>query len=215
MMNGIPHTIDRTETVSETDLIKRARQGDEGAMEALYVQHAPSLFRLAFGFLRHREESEEVVQDALAYALSRLERYESQKSAFRTWLHTITVSRCRNKRRRRWLPSTRLSEWLRTGQDTVGMDGEPEAMVMADEQARQVWEVVGRLSPAVREVVVLRYWGGHTVPEIGRIVGCRTSTAQSRLRLAHQQMERHLIALHSAATAAEEAKCTTTSLRNS
>ena len=37
MMNGIPHTIDRTETVSETDLIKRARQGDEGAMEALYA----------------------------------------------------------------------------------------------------------------------------------------------------------------------------------
>ena len=71
---------------------------------------------------------------------------------------------------------------METEQGVLGTDAEPEAIVMANEQARQVWEVVRRLSPAVREVVVLRYWGGHTLPEIGRIVGCPTSTAQSSAR---------------------------------
>jgi DNA-directed RNA polymerase specialized sigma24 family protein len=74
---------------------------------------------------------------------------------------------------------------------------------------------VERLSPAVREVVVLRYWGGHTVPEIARIVGCPISTAQSRLRLAHQQMERNLSAALFPVATAEEDKCTSTSLHNS
>lgn len=189
---------------SETDLIARACQGDEEAMAALYAQYAPALYRLVYGLLRDREDAEEVVQDALTYALSRLERYDPQQSAFKTWLHTITVSRCRNKRRRRWPPTVRLSDWRGGGGDVPDdPNAGPEATVLADEKAHQVWEAVGRLSPAVREVVILRYWGGHTVPEIARIVGCPTSTAQSRLRLAHQQMQRHLSVTLSPWNAAE------------
>jgi RNA polymerase sigma-70 factor (ECF subfamily) len=179
--------------MSETDLITRARQGDEGAMAALYTRHAPGLYRLAYGLLQNREDAEEVVQDALAYALSRLERYDPRRAAFRTWLHTITVSRCRNKRRRRWLPSVRLGDWLGGGNDLPDDPGRgPEAALLANEQASQVWEALGRLNPDVREVVILRYWGGYTFPEIARMVGCPTSTAQSRLRLAHGQLQRHL-----------------------
>ena len=191
--------------MSETDLITRARQGDEGAMATLYARHAPALYRLAYGLLRNQEDAEEVVQDALAYCLGRLERYDARRSALKTWLHTITVSRCRNKRRRRWLPSVRLSDWLGGGGD-VPDDAHtgPEATLLANEQARQVWEAVGRLSPAVREVVVLRYWGGHTFPEIARIVGCPTSTAQSRMRLAHEQLQRHLGTTLSGWNAVEE-----------
>jgi len=217
MMNGIPNKSrkDRTTRVSEPDLIKRAQQGDEGALAALYARHAPALYRLAYGLLTDHEDAEEVVQDALAYALSRLERYDAQKSAFRTWLHTITVSRCRNKRRRRWLPSIRLSEWLGGGGDVSAPGQEPEEAVLAGEEAHQVWRAMGQLSAMVREVVVLRYWGGYTMPEIARIVGCPTSTAQSRLRLAHQQMEHHLNVAHLHTSKVEEAGCTGTSLHKS
>ncbi len=164
-------------------------------MAALYARHAPALYRLAFGLLRDRQDAEEVAQDALAYALGRLERYDARRATLRTWLHTITVSRCRNKRRRRWLPSIRLADWLGGGNDLPDdPGGRPEAALLASEQASQVWQALGRLKPNVREVVILRYWGGHTFPEIARIVGCPTSTAQSRLRLAHGQLQRHLVA---------------------
>jgi RNA polymerase sigma-70 factor (ECF subfamily) len=215
MMNGIPGSMAQNSSMSEADLIARAQQGDEGAMAALYARHAPGLYRLAYGLLRVREDAEEVVQDALAYALRRLNRYDPAKAAFKSWLHTITVSRCRNKRRRRWLPTVRLGAWLARGGDARAPGGEPERTLLVNEQARQVWEAVGRLSPAVREVVVLRYWGGHTVPEIARIVGCPTATAQSRLRLAHQQLERHLRVTLAPPGGVEETECTNTSLRSS
>jgi RNA polymerase sigma-70 factor (ECF subfamily) len=186
------HMNERMDAVSELDLIKRARQGDEGAMGALYARHAPPLYRLAYGLLGNHEDSEEVVQDALAYALGRLDAYDAERAAFRTWLHTITVSRCRNKRWRRWLPTTVLSDWLRRGGDVHAPVVGPEGRLLADENARQVREALDKLSDKVREVVVLRYWGGHSLSEIARIVGCPTPTAQSRLRLAHEQMERHL-----------------------
>ncbi len=37
------------------------------------------------------------------------DHYDPRKSAFKTWLYRIAVSRCRNKRRRKWLPSFSLS----------------------------------------------------------------------------------------------------------
>ncbi len=191
--------------MDETDLIARAVQGDEEALAALYNRHAPALYRLAYGLLGDAEDAEEVVQDALAYALRRLDHYDPTRSAFTTWLHTITVSRCRNKRRRRWLPSLRLADWLERGRDLPDPDADLEAVVVADEEARQVWEAVQQLSPVVREVVVLRYWGGHTIPEIARIVGCPPATAQSRLRLAHEQLRRHLHPLSTSWSPAEEA----------
>jgi RNA polymerase sigma-70 factor (ECF subfamily) len=200
------HMNERMDAVSELDLIKRARQGDEGAMGALYARHAPPLYRLAYGLLGNHEDSEEVVQDALAYALGRLDDYDVEKSAFRTWLHTITVSRCRNKRRRRWLPTTVLSDWLRRGGDAHAPVVGPEGRLLADENTRQVREALDKLSDKVREVVVLRYWGGHSVPEIARIVGCPTPTAQSRLRLAHEQMERHLHGISTLVTPLEEVR---------
>jgi len=174
-------------------------------MAALYARHAPALYRLAFGLLRDQKDAEEVAQDALAYALGRLERYDPHRSAFRTWLHTITVSRCRNKRRRRWLPSIRLADWLGGGNDLPDdPGGRPEAALLASERSSQVWEALGKLNPDVREVVVLRYWGGYTFPEIARMVGCPTSTAQSRLRLAHGQLQRHLVTALAQWNAVEE-----------
>lgn len=191
--------------VNKTDLIQRARQGEERALDALYADCAPDLYRLAYGLLGNREDAEEVVQDALTYAFDHLARYDPQRASLRTWLHTITVSRCRNKRRRRWLPTIQLSQWLGRGQDLPDPPNHrPEAAVLAEEKAREVWQAVEKLSPKVREVVVLRYWGDHTVPEIARIVGCPTSTAQSRLRLAHEQMERHLQTTRSYLNAVEE-----------
>jgi RNA polymerase sigma-70 factor (ECF subfamily) len=181
----------------------------------LYARHAPALFRLAYGLLQNTQDAEEVVQDALSYALRNLNRYDPKRAAFKTWLHTITVSRCRNKRRRRWLPTVRLADWLRRGGDAQDPRSDPERQLVSDERAQQVWLALDKLSPKVREVVVLRYWGGHTVPEIAGIVGCPTPTAQSRLRLAHEQMERHLNLMMAPHGGEEEVGCPSTSLRKS
>ena len=77
-------------------LITRCLAGDPQAHAALYRQHAAYIYRLTYGLLRHREDAEEVLQDAFEYAFRRLNQYDPQKSAFKTWLYRIAVSRCRN-----------------------------------------------------------------------------------------------------------------------
>src|SRR6186997_1400407 len=92
------------------DLIACARSGDQAACAAIYQQYVRPVYRLAYGVLLDQEDAEEVVQDSFAYAFASLKRFDPTRSAFRTWLYTITMSRCRNKRRRKWLPTINLAD---------------------------------------------------------------------------------------------------------
>lgn len=168
-------------------LIQRCLQGDETAYVALYNQHAGMVYRLAYGLLQHREDAEEVLQDSFEYAFRKLKQYDPQKSAFKTWLYRITVSRCRNKRRRKWLPTFSLQQL--TQQDVADRHApEPDDLLTLNERQRAVWQALGELSPKLRETAVLRYYHGLRYSEIGEVLDIPAKTAESRMRLAHNAL---------------------------
>ncbi len=169
-------------------LIQRWQDGDERAAEALYDHHRERVFRLAYGLLGDPADAEEAAQDALTYALLNIARYDSRRGRFTTWLHTITVSRCRDRQRRRRLPSLSLSAWLERGGRLPAVTTGPERHVIQQEMRGQVWTAVQDLSPRLREAVLLRYWAGHTYREMAEIMNCPVPTAQSRVRLAYQRL---------------------------
>ena len=184
-------------------LIQRWQQGDDRAAELLYNYHRDATFRLAYGLLGNREDAEEVAQDALTYALVNINRYDSNLSRFSTWLHTITVSRCRDKRRRKILPQFSLTVWLQRGQDIPDYGPSPEGAATSHETQSEVWRAVQQLKPALREAVILRYWSGHTYREMADILDCPLPTAQSRVRLAYTQL-RNLLSEHEMAYLEQE-----------
>jgi RNA polymerase sigma-70 factor, ECF subfamily len=151
-------------------LIQRWQAGDERAAKVLYDHHRERVFRLAYGLLGNPSDAEEAAQDALAYALNHINRYDAKRASFATWLHVITVSRCRDRQRRRRLPSLSLTAWLQRGNDLPAPTPNPERQAI------------------LREAILLRYWAGHTYREMGEIMGCPLRTAQSRVRLAYQQL---------------------------
>lgn len=166
-------------------LITRCLAGEELAYVALYNAHADMIYRLTFSLLQHKEDAEEVLQDSFEYAFRKLADYDPHKASFKTWLYRIAISRCRNKRRRKWLPTFSLNQVL--PQDEVPDEqtpGPPEAAnLKADQQ--MVWEALAKLSPKLRETAVLRYYENLSYPEIGAVLGIPTKTAESRMRLAH------------------------------
>lgn len=173
------------------DLIDRCVGGDEAALELLYRTYAGDVYRLVYGLLGHREDAEEVVQDAFIYAMRNLARYKAERASFRTWLFTIAVSRARNKRRRRLLPTVSLRR-------PIGSEGgphlsnqsdrPPEAALVRAGLRETVRAAVNQLSPKLREAVALRYSEGLTYKEIGQILGISHKTAESRVRLAHRAL---------------------------
>ena len=174
--------------------IKRWQKGDERAAESLYNYYRESTFRLAYGLLGNSSDAEEAAQDALTYALVNIHRYDAQRARFATWLHLITVSRCRDRQRRKWLPRISLSVWLQRGHELPDPRPGPEPRALQQERDNQVWQAVQALSRPLREAILLRYWGGHTYRELAEILDCPVPTAQSRVRRAHQRLHRALAA---------------------
>jgi len=184
------------ETASYVDeeclaLLQRCLEGEEAAYVTLYNQHAAMIYRLAFGLLQNKEDAEEVLQDSFEYAFRKLAQYNPQKSAFTTWLYRITVSRCRNKRRRKWLPTFPLR--LLPQQDVPDRQSpSPDSLLELDEKQKIIWEALSQLSPKLRETAILRYYNGLRYKEISKILGIPPKTAESRVRLAHKALRKQL-----------------------
>lgn len=170
-----------------TLLIARCLDDEESAYAALYRLYASEIYRLCYSLLQHREDAEEVMQDAFEYAFRRLETYQPHKSAFKTWLYRIAISRCRNKRRRKWLPTFSLQQ---LAGDDVSDDSAPDPIEQAalTEQQQQVWQALKQLSPKLRETAVLRYYEALAYAEIGQILNISPKTVESRMRLAHKAL---------------------------
>lgn len=157
----------------------------------VYNLYASTIYRLCYSLLQHKEDAEEVMQDAFEYAFRRLETFDDSKSAFKTWLYQIAVSRCRNKRRRKLLETIPLTHFIRdrlADQQAIN----PDESLTLNERQQKVWEALGKLSPKLRETAVLRYYEDLTYVEIGQILSIPPKTAESRMRLAHRALANHL-----------------------
>ncbi len=172
-------------------LIARCLAGDQNSYTQLYNCFATAMYRLCYSLLLNRQDAEDVMQDVFVYAFKNLRRYDSQKSAFKTWLCTIAVSRCRNMyRRKRFL----LVDWsqLLHVQFPAPHSDMPEPALTRKDAADVIHAALAELSPRLREAVVLRYGHGLTYREIADIMNCPPKTAESRVRLAHEQLRSRL-----------------------
>ena len=177
-------------------LIRHWQNGDERAAEAIYNHFCTQTLRLCTMLLDNLLDAEEVTQDSLTYALMNIDRYDVNRAKFSTWLYKITVSRCRNKRRRRILPSFSLFAWLQNGGDTPDPAPGPEGQTIRQAANDEVWQAIQTLSQPLREAIVLRHWTAYSFKEIGQILGCSSRTAQSRVRLAHEKLSKRLDLAH-------------------
>lgn len=165
-----------------TTWLAEAGRGDVQAQEALFRAYSPAVFRLCLGLLGDADDAEEVLQDSFVYALRNVQRFDPAKSAFQTWMFTIAISRCRNKRRRKWLPQLPLGEAHEVRSEGGGQRP-VEAALAARGVRRDLWSALGQLPYAQREVLVLRFFAGMAYAEIGALVDCNPKTAESRARL--------------------------------
>jgi RNA polymerase sigma-70 factor (ECF subfamily) len=169
-------------------LVQRWQSGDERAAEAIYNQQRGPTFGLAYALLGDPGDAEEVAQEALVYALTHIDRFDPRRSRFTTWLHTITVSRCRNHLRRYKWRSIPMLTWLSDEPGVADSTPGPEPRAARSALNDEVRSAIQRLSSPLREAIVLRYWSDYTYLEMADILHCSLGAAQSRVRLAHERL---------------------------
>jgi len=175
------------------DWIEQGLQGKQEAFHHIYNHFVKGVYRLCYSLVPNHHDAEDVLQDAFVYAFKNLDKFDSNKASFKTWLYTIAVSRCRNTYRRKQPILVELSHVLSLQIPSDNTE-QPEQAMMRQDMRHQIEQALQTLSITLREAVILRYGHGLTYREIAEVMECPQKTAESRVRLAHQQLRQALSA---------------------
>lgn len=168
------------------------------AFPTLVDAHAGRLFTIANRYLGVPSDAEEVAQDALVRAYDALAGYDGDRIRtlrLRPWLATITLNLARNRRRRiaDRRPPTSLEPLVESGwQPPVDVQALPASIAERREAQDELATALLRLTPAIREAVVLRHVDGLSVAETATALGRPEGTVKAQvhrgLAMLRQQM---------------------------
>lgn len=169
-----------------SDLVRRARGGDQEAFGALMQAHYERVFRTVLGVIRNEHDARDVCQEVWITVWNKLETYQGG-SQFTTWLHPIAVRRAVDHLRRRQKWFHRFLPFA--GDDTENHAAAPEPAADSDprqdserrERSEKFERALTSLPEKHRTVLVLREVEGLSYEQIAKTLNCRAGTVMSRL----------------------------------
>jgi len=174
----------------DSELIVRARSGDLRAREVLARRYREPAYLLALQLLGDPEEARDLAQDCLLRFFLKLDRFDADRPVL-PWLRRIVRNGAIDLIRRR---KVRRADSL----DSSGPEGEAvevldlradtEGDALDRERQRCVWACLQQLSPAHREIVVLRDYQDLSYEQIADVLGVPVGTVMSRLHRARNAL---------------------------
>ena len=182
-------------------LVRDAAAGDREAMEQLLVRAQEVAYRVSLLVCGHREDAEDVMQDALVKTYQYVNRIQDPE-AFRTWLYRTVRNACLMTRRRRVGEPARY-ESIESERDD-GREGSPPAIEVedraraADDLLIDAWigdrlrRALQHLPRSYRAIVVLREIEGLSTKEVASLTGISEANVKTRLHRARTLLRKEL-----------------------
>ena len=164
--------------------IRRAINGDEAALRALWVAHAPRIDAVVRRLVGDPDQAADIAQEVWIQIFRALPTWRGD-SQFSTWAHRIAVNRTLNA-----LRSVRRLAKIETvmEDDTVAVDDDLDRTFLA----QSIDEAVRKLSPGARAVFVLHDVEGYTHEEIAEQFGITSGGSKAQLHRARMLLRRML-----------------------
>ena len=169
----------------DAGLIAAAKDADMAAFGALVRRYQEAAFRTAFLIVRDAGAAEDVTQEAFVRAHRGLGTFRTG-DPFRPWLLRIVTNLALNEVRAR----NRRSGVLQRLGLALGNRSElaPEAIALATERQRMLWQAITELSEDDRIVLFLRHFFELPEREIAEVIGKAPGTVKSRLHRASERL---------------------------
>ena len=163
----------------ESELVERARRGDESAYEELVRAHQGIAFRTASLVVGSAADAEEAAQEGFVKADRALGRFRPG-SPFRPSLLQTVANEARNRRRSE---SRRAALAVRAAAEEGSSGGaapSPEGALLAAEDRERLLEAVNGLREEERLVIACRYFLELSEEETAAVLDVRVGTVKSR-----------------------------------
>lgn len=168
---GVEHP---PETLTDETLVTLARGGDAAAFAQLVGRHYDLVYRIAYKWLGHAGDAEDLAQDVSIKLATAIKSFEG-RSAFTSWLYRLTLNMVRDLQRSQQRKAKNLS--------AVALVSEDRAAPEVDKtlEANDLWHAVSELPLKQREAVLLVYSEELTHREAAEVMGCAEGTVASNI----------------------------------
>ena len=173
----------------DIDLLARLQRGDERAIEELADRYSQHIYKLAFRYLRNKEDAEEITQDVLLKVSRKVADFRGD-AALSSWIYRITFNAAMS--RMRTASYHRAHDEEREAAGSESDFGMPRSDVadwsdLADEQVlrsqlrSRALRAISALPAIYRAPVVLRDLHGMSTEEASAMLKVKDQTLKSRL----------------------------------
>ncbi len=173
-------------TQHSSDLVARARDGDEHAFERLVEEYEGAVYRVAARILNDPADAKDAVQEAWMIVWTRLDALRDVER-FGGWLYRIVANvSLRHRERRSSRRSTLNGYRALLGESTESAAGD----ISQTGKAEFLPAALEALSARARLLINLRYFSDMPIQQIGRILDLPSGTVKSRLHRARLAIRR-------------------------
>ncbi len=176
------------------NLVERCLSGEEAAWEQLVRTHTRRVYGLCYRFTGKDGEAQDLTQEVFLRVYRTLKTFRATEGAFTTWLarlaRNLLIDNYRRTRQERLTDS--IEEQLPWVEESVSAGSRPEGLVAGREASEILQAALQKLSPELREAVILRDLQEMEYKEIADILRIPEGTVKSRLNRGRAELARVL-----------------------
>jgi len=178
----------------DAQLVQQCLQGDGSAWEELVRRHSRRIFNICYRFTGNGTEAEDLSQDVFLRVYRTLASYRSAHGGFATWVTSVTrnllIDHYRRTKRDRVTDS--LDDKMAVVETKESTGRRPDEQALLGELSGQVQTALTKLSPELREAVILRDLQQLEYGEIQRVLSVPEGTVKSRINRGRIELARVL-----------------------
>lgn len=186
----------RWETSLDADsiLIERCLEGDQGSWEDLVKLHTRRVFAICYRFVGKNEEAQDLTQDVFLRIFKSLGSFRAGEGSFTVWLTRLTRNLLIDHYRR--TKGERMTDSLETQlpviEETSLAGGRTDGLLAGREASEILQAALQKLSPELREAVILRDLQEMEYREIANSLSVPEGTVKSRLNRGRAELAKIL-----------------------
>jgi RNA polymerase sigma-70 factor, ECF subfamily len=177
----------------DQQLVERCLSGDDGAWELLVRNHTRRVYAICYRFVGKDSEAQDLTQEVFLRLFRTLHSFRAGEGSFTVWLARLTRNLLiDNYRRTRNERVTDSIEDQVYGLESKASTSRTEAALAGREASELLQAALQKLSPDLRETVILRDLEELEYREIAETLGVPEGTVKSRLNRGRAELARHL-----------------------
>jgi RNA polymerase sigma-70 factor (ECF subfamily) len=175
----------------DLSLINRFKEGDSSAFEEIVLKYQDKIYNLCRHMLGNAHDAEDAAQDVFLKAHQSLPRFQPDAALY-TWLYRISTNTCIDHKRKPVFESLfgDSGEGERLVHDRASDAPSPEKLYQAKEIDKALQVCLGKLSPKLRAIIVIKEVEELSYEEIADTLDISMGTVKSRIARAREDLQK-------------------------